>query len=91
MTEHPDNVAQAVAALAAQTGLDPSAIEVVAHEQVTWRDGSLGCPQPGRFYTQALVGGYRIHLRAAGVDVYFHGTNGRAPVRCDRPDPDGAL
>lgn len=91
MIEQPDNLAQAVAAFAAQTGLEPAAIEVLAHEQVTWRDGSLGCPQPGRFYTQALVEGYRILLRAEGIEVYFHGANGQPPVRCDKPDPDGAI
>jgi hypothetical protein len=89
--EQPAHVAQAVADLAEQTGLDASAIEVVSHEEVTWRDGSLGCPQRGRFYTQALVEGYRIHLRAGGRDVHFHGAHGRPPLRCDHPDPDGAM
>ncbi len=91
MTEQPDAIAQAVADLAEQTGLEPSAIEVVSHEQVTWRDGSLGCPQPGGFYTQALVPGYRIRLRVQGGDVYYHGADGRAPFRCDTPLPGGAL
>jgi hypothetical protein len=91
MTEKPDNLARAVAALAAEDGLDPVAIEVIAYEHVTWRDGSIGCPQPGMFYTQALVEGYRIHLRAEGADVYFHGATGQAPFRCGNPDPQGDL
>jgi hypothetical protein len=33
---------------------------------VTWSDGALGCPAPGRFYTQALVPGFRVQLEAGG-------------------------
>ena len=33
-------------------------IDVVLYEDVVWRDGSLGCPQPGMAYTQALEDGY---------------------------------
>ncbi len=28
----------------------------------TWNDGSLGCPQPGQLYTQALVDGFQVVL-----------------------------
>lgn len=86
-----DPLAQAVAALAEQTNVAPSEIDVVAYEQVTWRDGSLGCPQPGMMYTQALVDGYRIVLRALGKDVSYHGQTGKPPFRCDNPNPNGAL
>ena len=40
-------------------------IKVLSAEAVTWPDGSLGCPQPGMMYTQALVPGFRIVLQAA--------------------------
>jgi hypothetical protein len=33
-------------------------------EATTWSDGSLGCPQPGEVYTQALVDGYWVELVA---------------------------
>ena len=52
--------------LVAQTGVDSNTIEVVRAESVLWSDGSLGCPQPGVFYTQALVAGYHIILAAGG-------------------------
>ena len=84
-------VAEAIAELAESTGVSPDDIEVVAHEQVTWRDGSLGCPKPGMMYTQALVDGYRIVLRARGQTVHYHGGAGGSPFRCDNPDPNGAL
>lgn len=39
-----------------------SAMTVVTAEAVTWSDGSLGCPEPGMNYTQALVDGYWVKL-----------------------------
>jgi hypothetical protein len=30
----------------------------------TWSDGSMGCPQPGMHYTQALVTGWRVAIQA---------------------------
>lgn len=54
------------------TGLEPGAIELVSAEPVTWRDGSLGCPQPDRLYTMALVPGYRVVLRAQGRMLDYH-------------------
>lgn len=84
-------VAEAIADLARATGVDPDDVQVVAYDQVTWRDGSLGCPEPGKMYTQALVDGYRIVLRADGMDVHYHGSTGGSPFRCDRPNPNGAI
>ena len=83
-------LATAIADLSRQTGVDFDEIQVVVNEPVTWRDGSLGCPEPGKMYTQALVDGYRIVLRAAGEEVAYHGSTGRPPFRCDHPDPNGA-
>lgn len=52
---------------------------------VTWRSGALGCPQPGMNYTQALVPGIWIMLRA-GTTVYrYHAATGGQPFFC----PDG--
>jgi len=33
-------------------------LAIVRAEAVVWNDGSLGCPEPGMMYTQALVNGY---------------------------------
>jgi hypothetical protein len=49
-----------------RTGYPTDALIVVQAEAVTWNDGSLGCPEPGMFYTQALVGGYQIVVDADG-------------------------
>ena len=44
---------------------------VVRAESVVWNDGSLGCPEPGMMYTQALVNGYWIVIEAAGRTYDF--------------------
>lgn len=84
-------LAAAIADLSSDTGVDPDDIKVVVNQEVTWRDGSLGCPKPGMFYTQALVDGYRIVLRAGGEEVAYHGSVGKPPFRCDHPAPNGAV
>lgn len=78
-------LAAAVSDLATSLGVDESAVEVVSQEEVIWRDGSLGCAEPGMMYTQALVDGTRIVLRVDGVDHEYHAGGGRAPFRCHRP------
>jgi hypothetical protein len=77
--------ADAVADLATRLDLDTASIEVVADEAVTWRDGSLGCAKPGYSYTQALVDGSRITLRANGTDYEYHSGGSRPPFLCEKP------
>jgi hypothetical protein len=51
----------------------------VAHEKlvilraqpVVWNDGSLGCPEPGMMYTQALINGYWVVINAGGKTYDF--------------------
>ena len=33
---------------------------ILRAQPVVWNDGSLGCPEPGMMYTQALVNGYWV-------------------------------
>lgn len=77
-------VAEALADLAEHLQDPDSEIEVVRAERVTWPDASVGCPQPGMRYTQALVPGYFIQLRAAGRIWNYHGGRG-TPRLCDSP------
>jgi hypothetical protein len=44
---------------------------IVRAESVVWNDGSLGCPEPGMMYTQALVNGYWVVIDAAGQKYDF--------------------
>jgi hypothetical protein len=48
------------------------AVVLVSAEQVTWNDGSLGCPQPGASYTQNLVPGYRVTATTAAGRLLYH-------------------
>ena len=68
--------------LAKRLTIDIDEITVVAARQVTWSDGSLGCPQPDRMYTQALVPGVLIVLRAGDETFEYHGARGVAPFLC---------
>ena len=60
---------------------------VVSSDEVTWRDGSLGCPEPGMFYTQALIPGTRTILEVAGKQYHYHSGGNRAPFLCENPQP----
>lgn len=66
-------------------GVDRDAITLVAAEPVVWSDGSIGCPEPGMVYTQALVEGYRIVLEVDGEEIAYHGAGNQPPFRCDGP------
>ena len=70
--------------LADRAQMQPDEIEVVRAERVTWPDGSVGCPRPGMRYTQALVPGCFVQLRAAGRLWNYHGGRGM-PRLCDSP------
>jgi len=55
---------------------------LISAEHVTWPDGSLGCPQPGRVYTMALVRGYRIRVQSGGAELDYHAGERGAPFLC---------
>lgn len=75
--------------LADHLGAEPSGIEVLRAERVQWPDGSLGCPQPGHSYTQALVDGYKVVLGyASRVYLYHAGSDGQ-PFLCASDQKDG--
>lgn len=68
----PNAILQPVLADAAtQGGVNPSDVVVVSAEAVQWPDGALGCPQPGMMYTQALVDGYQIVVRAGDRELDY--------------------
>lgn len=75
----------AITDLAGRLGVGPGEIEVVSVETVTWSDGSLGCPEPGKMYTQALVDGHRVVLSHEGTDYDYHAGEDGDPFLCDRP------
>ena len=46
-------------------------VVIVRAESALWNDGSLGCPEPGMVYTQAVVNGYWVVIKAAGKTYDF--------------------
>lgn len=54
------------------TGSAASDFTVARAEQVVWSDGSLGCPQPGVVYTQALVDGFLVVVEHDVTRLEYH-------------------
>jgi hypothetical protein len=79
----------ATAHLADEMDVDPAEIDVRTAEKVTWNDGSIGCSEPGVFYTQALVEGARVILALGGVEYAYHQSDGQEPFLCDDPGEGG--
>lgn len=69
-----------------------SEVQVSSYEEVTWSDGSIGCPEEGMAYTQALVPGYRLilevpsggnaaaHYHSAGPGDFNYCSNPQRPI-----------
>ena len=57
--------------VAALERVSPDQVAIARAESVVWSDGSLGCPEPGMAYTQALVKGYWVVVEAAGKKYDF--------------------
>ena len=72
----------ALADAARATGLPASQLKVIEAAAVTWPDGSLGCPQPDRMYTQALVPGWRVRIQAGEQVLDYHGSKRGGMVLC---------
>lgn len=66
-----------------RTSTTADQITVLQSEFVIWPDGSLGCPQPGMAYTQALVEGYRIVLEIDGETYDYHTSERGFFVLCE--------
>jgi hypothetical protein len=70
--------------LAGRLSVEAERIEVVEARSMVWPDGSLGCPEPGRLYTQALQDGALVRLRY-GSEVYaYHSGRRGEPFLCGR-------
>ncbi|WP_433158651.1 hypothetical protein [Kribbella sp. CA-247076] len=78
-------IEQAKADLVKRLGIEANQVTVVSAGEVTWPDGSLGCPEPGMNYTQALVPGSRVVLEAGGKEYHYHSGGTRPPFLCTNP------
>jgi hypothetical protein len=84
-----DILADILADATRRTGEPTESLEVVTAAAVTWNDGSLGCPEPGQFYTQALVDGYQVVIRVADEELDYRVGNGDFRL-CENPTAPGA-
>lgn len=76
-----------IADLSSYLSVPAETIEVVTIEEVTWRDGSLGCPLPDMMYTMALVPGYKITLTANDSEYNYHTRKTDAFILCVKGHP----
>jgi hypothetical protein len=86
----PQGILQPILADAAtRAGVDPSELRLVYASAVDFNDSSLGCPEPGMMYTQAIVPGYQVIVehdeavldyRASGPGAFRLCPSGGAPI-----------
>jgi hypothetical protein len=78
-----------VADIARLAGVPVSEVTIISAQEMTFSDGSLGCPQPGMVYTQAIVDGYKIIAEAGGTtfDVRGSGRTFRVCSPAAKPAP----
>ncbi|MEZ4540639.1 MAG: hypothetical protein R3C43_11760 [Chloroflexota bacterium] len=68
--------------LLANTGGTRADVTLVKAEQVTWNDGSLGCPEPGVMYTQAIIDGYQVVFSVGDTTYDYHLSDRGSFVLC---------
>jgi hypothetical protein len=76
-------LATIVADAATVAGVDPASVTVVSVKPVTWMDGSLGCPKPGVMYTQVVVPGFRVIVKAGERTLDYRVGRAGTAKRCD--------
>lgn len=81
------DVQAAVADYAERMDVPVDEVEVAGFAEVTWNDGSIGCPEPGMMYTQALVPGYQLVLRVDDTLASYHAAKGKDFFYCAKPRP----
>ncbi len=74
--------------LAAAIEQPASTLTLESEEPVEWNDGSLGCPEPGMMYTQAIVPGYRLTFSDGSRSYEVHtDQDGSRVIWCDGGQP----
>jgi hypothetical protein len=68
--------------LAGRLGIPVGEIVLVRSEAIDWSDSSLGCPQEGEEYIQAITTGYRI-VMAVGDTYYEYHTDQQRMILCE--------
>jgi hypothetical protein len=58
--------------LATRLSVDAESISVISVEPIEWPNSALGCPAPGKVYTQGTVPGFRIRLEVEDQEYSYH-------------------
>jgi len=74
--------APVIAAIAADLGVPPESVQVIAMESRDWPDSSLGCPQPAMLYAQVITPGYQVLVEVSGERIEYHTDELGTVVRC---------
>lgn len=85
-----DIAAVAIQDLAARLDVSEQDVEIVEVRDVQWPDGALGCPEEGKFYTQAVVDGTRVLLGADDRIFDYHAGDDGEPFLCESEEKDGS-
>ncbi|MFS0518300.1 hypothetical protein ACEYW6_26775 [Nostoc sp. UIC 10607] len=67
--------------LARRQGIFTRQLQIIDHNQQTWRDGCLELPQPDEFCTQALVPGWQIVVSNGKQKWIYHTNNNGRSLR----------
>lgn len=82
-------VEAAVADLESRPGTGTGPVRVVLARPETFPDGAVGCPEPGKMYTQALVEGYRVVLARGDRSWLYTAAEDGVPRLCASGEKDG--
>ena len=80
-------VIEAMVDLGNRLNVPEADIELVSLFEVTWRDGSLGCPESSMNYIQVLTPGQQLILRVSGQEYHYHSGKGGVFSYCGDPQP----
>ncbi len=59
-------------------------LQLLSYERVEWPNSALGCPEPGNFYTQSVVPGYKVIVSVDEKEYEVHiGTPNQRGIICD--------
>jgi len=67
----------------AARGVTTDGLEVVDARAVRWVNGALGCPKPGMAYTQMIIDGYIVVVRAGGRTYDYRFGTSATPRLCE--------
>lgn len=84
-----EDVQAAISHRADESGVAPEDVVAVSFEDITWNDGSIGCPEPGMSYTMALVPGHRLVLEVDGEEFDYHAAEDQEFNYCANPSMPG--